>query len=185
MLSGASYIGLRALLSAGGLTEQDVTLDVIGFNQAEALATDREQAIVVYVPNEPTILKSEGYSVNVIKVADYIKLISNGLITNETTLKNNPDLVKHMVAAILHGTQDTIDNPEEAYQIAMKYVPNLTADDQVQKDVLTATIPFWKASRLGYSDPQGWQNMQTVLLNMGILTKPVDLTQAYTNDLLP
>ncbi len=185
MLSGASYIGLRALLSAGGLTEQDVTLDVIGFNQVEALATDREQAIVVYVPNEPTILKSEGYSINVLRAADYIKLISNGLITNETTIANNPDLVKHMVAAILHGIQDTLANPAEAYQISMKYVPNLTANDQVQKDVLTATLPFWQASRPGYSDPQGWKNMQDVLLNMGILTQSIDLSQAYTNEFVP
>ena len=35
VLSGASYIGLRALLDAGGLTEKDVTIHVIGFNQVE------------------------------------------------------------------------------------------------------------------------------------------------------
>ena len=185
ILSGASYIGLRALLSAGGLTEKDVTIDTVGFSQVESLATDREQAIVVYVPNEPTVLRSQGYSVNVLRVADYLKLVSNGLVTNETTLAKQPDLVRHMIAALLHGLQDTLANPSEAYQISLKYVTGLSATDQSQIDVLTATLPLWQTSRLGYSDPQAWDNMQTVLLGMGLLSKPLDLTKAFSNTYLP
>ena len=52
-LFGASYIGLRALLIAGGLKESDVTLDAIGYNQVASLVADQEQAVVVYTNNEP------------------------------------------------------------------------------------------------------------------------------------
>jgi NitT/TauT family transport system substrate-binding protein len=185
ILSGASYIGLRALLSAGGLTEKDVTIDTVGFTQVESLATDREQAIVVYVPNEPTVLRSQGYSINVLRVADFLKLVSNGLVTNETTLANHPDLVRRMVASLLHGLQDTLANPDEAYQVSAKYVTGLTPTNQAQKDVLTATITLWQTSHLGYSDPQAWDNMQSVLLGMGLLSKSLDLTQAFTNAFVP
>jgi len=185
ILSGASYIGLRALLNAGQLSEKDVTLDTIGYSQVEALATDREQAVVIYVPNEPVILESQGYSLNIIRVADFLRLVSNGLITNETTLANDPDLVRSMVRAILHGLQDTINNPTEAYQISMKYVPNLAPDDPVQKQVLTTTLPLWQTNHLGFSDPKSWENMQTVLLDMGLLTQPLDLTKAFTNEFIP
>ena len=89
-LFGASYIGLRALLSAAGLKESDVTLDSIGFNQVEALAADQDQAVVVYVANEPIQLRAQGYAVDVIPVADYVQLASNGLITNETTIAEQP-----------------------------------------------------------------------------------------------
>ena len=186
ILSGASYIGLRALLSAGGLTEKDVTLDTVGFNQVEALTANREQAVVVYVTNEPIIMQSQGIAVNVLRVNDYLKLVSNGLITNETTLKQNPDLVKRMVQATLRGIQDTIANPAEAYEISKAYVPTLAqADPKVNQAILSASIDLWKAPRLGYSDPQAWQNMEKVQQDMGLLAKPIDINQAFTNQFIP
>ena len=186
MLSGASYIGFRALLSAGGLSEKDVTLDTIGFTQVAALAADKEQAVVIYDANEPVELKSQGYSINVLKSSDYLKMVSNGLLTNETTLKNNPDLVRRMVKATLHGIQDTIANTNDAFQISTQFVQNLgQGDTSVQKAVLAETIKLWQAPRLGYTDPQAWVNMQKVLLDMGLLAKPLDLTKSYTNAFIP
>ncbi len=185
-LYGANYIGLIALLDAGGLSESDVTLDSIGYNQVEALATDQEQAVVVYAANEPVQLAAQGYDLNVIRVADHVPLASNGLITNETTIAGNPDLVRRLVAATLRGIADTIANPDEAYEISKKYVENLAqADETVQKQVLAASIEMWKADRLGYSDPAAWENMQAVLLDMGLLTVHLDLSKAFTNDFLP
>jgi len=185
-LYGASYIGLRALLSAAGLKESDVTLDSIGYNQVEALVSDQDQAVVVYTNNEPIQLRLTGYQIDEIRVKDYAHLVSNGLITNETTIAQNPDLIRRMNQAILKGIADTIANPDEAYKTCIKYVEGLAqADQAVQKQVLTTSIEFWKTDHLGYSDPTAWQNTEQVLLDMGLMTKPLDATQAFTNDYLP
>jgi NitT/TauT family transport system substrate-binding protein len=182
-LFGASYIGLRALLSAAGLKESEVTLDSIGFNQVEALAADQEQAVVIYVNNEPIQLRAMGYEVDVIRVADYVQLASNGILTNEKTIAENPDLVRRMVQATLHGLADTLANPDEAYEICKKYVENLTqADQTVQKQILAASMEFWRADPLGQTSPVAWENMQKVLLEMGLLNSPLDLSKAYTNE---
>jgi NitT/TauT family transport system substrate-binding protein len=185
-LFGASYIGLDALLYAGGLKESDVTLDSIGFNQVEALATDQEQAVSIYIANEPIQLQAQGYKINLLRVADYLQLASNGLIANEETIARDPDLVRRMVSATLQGITDTIAHPDEAYEISKKFVENLAqADELVQKQVLAASIELWKADTPGRSESRAWENMQTVLLNMGLLTQPLDLGKAYTNRFLP
>ncbi|OGN72271.1 MAG: hypothetical protein A2X25_00910 [Chloroflexi bacterium GWB2_49_20] len=185
-LYGANYVGLNALLFAAGLKESDVSLDSIGYTQVESLAAGRDLAVSVYTANEPVQLRAQGYEVNEMRVADYVQLASNGLITNEKTIAENPALVRSMVQATLKGLQDTIDDPEEAYQISKKYVENLSqADEAVQKQVLAASIELWKAEQLGYSDPTAWQNMQDVLLNMGWLKQPLDLSAAFSNDFLP
>ncbi|MCX6038401.1 MAG: ABC transporter substrate-binding protein [Chloroflexi bacterium] len=185
-LYGANYIGLRALLHAGGLSESDVTLDSIGYTQVAALAAGRDQAVSVYTANEPLQLRAQGYDLTELRVADFVQLASNGLITNETTAAGNPDLVRGMVAALLHGLSDTIADPQAAYQISLGYVETLAqADTAVQKQVLATSIDLWKADRLGESNPAAWENMQTVLLDVGLLTQPLDLSKAFTNEFIP
>jgi len=94
--------------------------------------------------------------------------------------------VRKMVRALLLGIQDTAANPDEAYEISKKYVENLAqADEAVQKQVLAASIEFWQLSKPGYTEPAAWENMQTVLVEMGLLAGPIDLNAAYTNDYLP
>ncbi len=185
-LFGANYIGLDAILFSAGLTEKDVTLDSIGFNQVASLAADKDQAVSVYTTNEPVQLEAQGYKLNEIRVADTLQLASNGIITNEQTMAKNPDLVKRMVSAFLKGLADTIANPDEAYNISKKYVPNLSAQNEtLQKEILNRTIELWKTSHLGLSDAQAWQNMEQTLVKMGLLKKTLDVSKAFTNQFVP
>ena len=185
-LYGASYIGLKALLSAGGLTESDLDLRSIGYNQVEALAANQVDAAVIYVPNEPVVLRSQGYQVDVIHVADYIQLVGNGLVTNEEAIQNQPEQVRAFINALLKGIEDTIENPGEAFEISKGYVENLAEDDaSIQREVLDESIKLWGSDHLGFSEAAGWINMQQVLMDMGLLNKSLDLEKVFTNDLLP
>ena len=188
-LFGASYVGYRALLHAAGLPENAATLDSIGFNQVEALAAGQEEAVVVYANNEPLQLAARGVPVNVIRVADYVQLASNGLLSSEATLRDRPALVRAMVQATLRGVDQAIADPQAAFEICKKYVEGLAAlspaDQDTQRAVLAASIEFWRSDHPGYSDPAAWENMHTLLLQMGLLADPLDIQQAFTNDYLP
>ena len=185
-LFGANYVGLRALLSEAKMSESDVTLDSIGFNQVELLATGEQDIIVGYTANEPIQLRSRGIPVTEIRVADYVHLASNGILASEKVISENPDLVRSFVGAFLKGLADTIADPEQAFKLSETYIPNFAdLDVEVQKQVLETSIEQWKAERLGYSDPQAWENMQNVLLEAGLITEKLDLSKAFTNEFIP
>jgi hypothetical protein len=44
---------------------------------------------------------------------------------------------------------------------------------------------FWQSDRPGWSQPEAWENMQSVLLAMGSLAAPIDLDAAYSNEFIP
>jgi NitT/TauT family transport system substrate-binding protein len=80
----------------------------------------------------------------------------------------------------------TIENPDEAYALSATYIPNFAdLDEAVQKKVLATSIEMWKADHLGYSDSQAWENMQGVLLEMGLITEKMDLSKTFTNEFVP
>jgi NitT/TauT family transport system substrate-binding protein len=185
-LFGANYIGLRALLFQAKMSESDVTLDSIGFNQVDLFAAGKQDIIVGYTANEPIQLRARGIPVTEIRVADYVQLASNGILTNEKTIRDNPQLVRAFVGAFLKGLTDTITNPDEAIQVSGSYIPNFSQlDANVQKQILQTSIEEWKTQRLGYSDPNAWENMQNVLLDMGLITAKQDLSKAYINEFIP
>lgn len=185
-LFGANYIGLRALLNAGELTEADVTLEAIGFNQVELMTAGQQDIIVGYAANEPIQLKAQGIAVTELRVADYAQLAANGILASEKVIKENPELVRGFVSAFLKGLNDTIKDPDEAFQLSETHIPNFSElDAAVQKQVLATSVEQWKAERPGYSDPAAWDNMQAVLLDMGLLTEQQDLSKAFTNEFVP
>jgi NitT/TauT family transport system substrate-binding protein len=188
ILAGASYVGLRAILAANGLEESDVRLEVTGFNQVEALLSDNVDAVVVYTNNETVQLRARGIDVNEFRVVDYVHLASNGIVTNEVTIQENPELIRRMARAVTRGLEDTLQNPDEAFEISKKFVEGLAQADQeiqaVQREVLATSITFWENETLGKTDREAWENMQSVLLEMGLIPQPLDLNQAFSNDFI-
>jgi NitT/TauT family transport system substrate-binding protein len=235
---GASYNGLVALLSANDMVEQDIQLEAIGFNAPEVFCLGGVEAAVVYINNEPLQIEqraAEGQcgdiqSVDVYPVSDAADLISNGLITNEETLANNPELVSEVVSAFDAGLRSVIQNPSAAYLHSTSYVENLplsdafrsaleaesaaqveflstnpdreavassrvelleqlqatfSATDLVQFQVLLNTIELWDADVLGISDLSSWEVTQSVLMEATLLTAPIDVEAAFTNEFIP
>lgn len=137
---GASYSGMVALLAANDLTEMDVQVETIGFTAPDTVCVGYDTryaqgvpAAVVYINNEPLQIEQRCTAVNVFPVSDYADIVANGLITNEATIANDPDLVRAVVGAFDRALADAINNPAEAYLLSAKYVESLPLDDNLRE----------------------------------------------------
>jgi NitT/TauT family transport system substrate-binding protein len=141
---------------------------------------------VIYLSNEPSQLRALGYEINVIAVSDYLDLVGNSLITNEETIADDPELVRSVLKAFYRGVKDAAEDPEEAYAICAKYVENLTeADQAVQQAVLAESIKLWETDPQPGEQQERWENMQQVLLQLGLMSQPIDVQGAYSDAFLP
>jgi NitT/TauT family transport system substrate-binding protein len=182
---GASYNGWLALLYATGIDEQEIPIEFIGYTQVASLTEGRIDAAVVYGANEPVQLRQAGYDLNILYVADYMNLVSNGIITNEKTIAERPELVASLVRAVLRGLRDTIDAPEEAFEICLEYVPEAGGENRdTQMAVLEESIKFWDSETLGLCDPSAWEMSEDFMFQAGLTETESDVEKMYTNDFI-
>ena len=134
---GATYSGLVALLASNGMSESDIELVEIGFNAPEVVCLGGVEASAVYANNEPlqiALRAQEGdcgnvTGVRVFPVADYVDLVSNGVVTSEQMATDHPDQVSAMVGAFDRSVRFVINNPAQAYLISTQHVENLFLTD--------------------------------------------------------
>jgi NitT/TauT family transport system substrate-binding protein len=190
---GDSYIGLLALLYATKIQESDLNIQDIGFTQVAAVSQDKVQVAAGYGNNEPLQLDQQNIKVNVIKVSDFYPLASDGIITSESLIKADANIVRGFVRATLKGMRDAIDNPDAAFKTALEYIPELKSADektqQLQRKVLQETLPYWQSNitaqqGLGYSDLQSWEATHKFMRDSGLLKSDVKVNEAFTNDFL-
>ncbi|MEX1019071.1 MAG: ABC transporter substrate-binding protein [Litorilinea sp.] len=186
---GASYVAFRAILEAGDLTENDVTLESIGFTQATAVQQDLVDAAVDYHVNGPIVLAAEGIDTVQIRMDDYLHMPSNGLVTNEVTIDKNPELVADMVQATLQGVAYTLANPDEAFQIALQYVPEAGGDNEaINRAIFDAVLASWQTQPdyvPGETKAADWQAATDFMARIGLIEQTPAVETLYTNAFLP
>jgi NitT/TauT family transport system substrate-binding protein len=137
---GATYTGLIALLAANGLTENDVQLEFIGFNAPDVMCSGNIGIASVYINNEPLQIAQRAErgdcgdirgirGIRLLPVAEAADMVSNGIVTNEDMLADNPELVSSVVSAFDAGLRDVINNPAAAYLLSLDFVDTLPIDD--------------------------------------------------------
>lgn len=182
---GATYVAFRGILEAAGLTEADVKLESIGFTQAAAVSQDTVQAAVDYGVNGPIVLAQEGIETTQIKLDQYLRIPANGLVTNETTITENPDLVAKMVRATLKAIQYTLDQPDEAFEIALKFVPEAGGDNRTtNRAVFDAVLAYWTpqaGTQPGATSLAEWESAADLMQRIGLVDLLVPAAEMYTN----
>lgn len=191
---GATYFGLTALLTANDMTEADIDLQEIGFNAPEVVCVGGVTAATVYSNNEPLQIAARAAAgdcgdvtgLQTFDVSDYADLVSNGIVTNEATISEQPELVAAIVSAFDRGLRDVIANPAEAYLISREYVENLPVSDSLESALTewggqvdtTATRDDLAAGRLALLEALQSELTSDDLIQVQVLLATIDLWDA-------
>jgi NitT/TauT family transport system substrate-binding protein len=182
-LYGSTYVGMLALLHAGNLTSKDVKLQSIGFTQVNALAKGSVDAVAGYTNNEPLQLARLGIKVRTFDVSDYQPMVSNGIVTTESTLQDqDKNVVQPFVQATIKGLNYVIAHPAEAVQISKSFVPGMNVADATQE--LQETIIAYQGNGqtpLGQSKLATWQSMSAFMVSQKLIPANMDLSKAFVN----
>jgi ABC-type nitrate/sulfonate/bicarbonate transport system substrate-binding protein len=101
---------------------------------------------VIYLNNEPLQIETriaagdcgDATTVTVIPVADAAPMVSNGIVTSERMIAEEPERVAAVIAAFDAALRDSINNPAETYLINLDYVENLPLTDAFRADLEAA-----------------------------------------------
>lgn len=183
-LYGASYVGWQAMVYAAKLDADEITLQSVGFTQATSVSEGLVDAALDYAVNGPVQLRLAGQEIVEFPVSDYIDLPSNGIITNDTVIQQQPELAQAMTVAFMSGLRDTLQDPDAAFAASLRAVPTAGGDQEaVSRAIFDASLALWQAdeAELGVSDPTAWAKAATFMQEMGLIQTPVDASDLFTN----
>jgi hypothetical protein len=79
---------------------------------------------------------------------------------------------------------DTLGDPGAAFDISTQFVEGLAENAELGRAVLDATLPFWRAEKLGYSDADTWIVSQQVMSDAALMDTVSQVDELFTNEFL-
>jgi putative riboflavin transport system substrate-binding protein len=180
---GSSWHALLALLDAGGLTLDDVTIrEYPQFNQVEGLLNADVDLITGFRNNEPLQLRARGMEVELLTVDDIAPLPGPGVIVGDDLLAADRELVAAFVAATARAQAAVIEDPDAGLAAAEVAVPTIAEDRETALAVLRATVELWQGSegfRNGAIDETIWEAGYATMRRLGFIDGSVPLDEMY------
>ncbi len=177
---GSSWHALLALLDAGGLGEDDVTIrEYPQFNQVDGLSNGDVQLITGFRNNEPLRLEARGMDVGLLTVDDVAPLPGPGVIVGDELLGADPELVRAFAEATAAAQAAVIADPDLGFAAAEAAVPTIAEDPEVARAVLDATVELWAGDGFadGVIDQALWESGYRTMARLGFIDESVSLDE--------
>ena len=202
--SPADFEGLR--YGAWGTPFEDPTLEVLmkcaggDFSQLEIVNTGWADPLALIAEGQIDMAwifygwqgfqaQQQGVDLNVVMMEDYFDCIPDYytpcVIASEDTIANKPEVAKALMEALSRGYDFAIQNPGEAAELLLAAVPELDAElVKASQDWLSnyyqADAPRW-----GEQKESVWQDYTDWMVEHGILSASISVSDAFTNEFLP
>jgi NitT/TauT family transport system substrate-binding protein len=188
----ASRVMFPAFAKLNGIDADSVRwVDMTPPARAASLVLGQVDAVVLFLTETPTFsakAKEAGKHWKDFAYADYgLDLYSHGLLVRDDLIAKQPDRVKRFVEATMKAWAWSIEHPQEALAILVKYNPAVDPDQAREhfriaiKHLLTDTA---KRDGIGYIDAEKMK--RTVdFVSQSFNVKGVSADDVYTNQFIP
>jgi NitT/TauT family transport system substrate-binding protein len=183
---GSSWHALLALLDAGGLTADDITVrEYPQFNQVDGLSNGDVDLITGFRNNEPLQLDARGMDVDLLTVDDVAPLPGPGMIVGDELLAADAELVRAFVEATAAAQAEVIVDPERGFAAAEAEVPEIAENPEVARAVLEATVELWEGDGFagGLIDVALWDTGYETMRRLGFIDGSVPPEEMIATDL--
>ena len=170
---------LVALLATAGLTEDDVNLQGVGFDE-RIFIEGQVDVFPVFLNNEPDTIRKAGVEIRVFDPTDYgIATLGVTYLVREEMAEQQPELVERFLRAALRGAAWAEDNIDEAVEVTLEYAEG--ADPEHQRFLLEQDLQSSRREDgLGRGTLEQWEALQAVLLEFDSRYEgPVDVSEAF------
>lgn len=180
---------LSCLLSCDNAEwNEDDYLDIGYTDPIELLTRDRIDVAWIFYGWQGIRAETEGTELDTLMLQDYAECVPDYytpiLLTNQTMIAENPDVVAAFVQATARGYADAIVDPETAAKILLEAVPELDSDI-VQNSALWLADQYQAdAPRWGQQELSVWQGFTDFLIDNELIAE-LDVETVFTNEFLP
>jgi NitT/TauT family transport system substrate-binding protein len=183
---GSSWHALLALLDAGGLTEDDVTIrEYPQFNQVDGLLNGDVDLITGFRANEPLRLEAQGFATALMTVDEFAPLPGPGVVVGDELLEADAEMAHDFAAAVVAAQQQIADDPDAGVDAAIVEVPAIAEDRETALAVLEATIEAWGSPLNGAIDADVWQAGYQTMRRLGFIDGSVPPEDMYDPMVMP
>jgi NitT/TauT family transport system substrate-binding protein len=169
---GTSYIGLQLFLKKYGLQGKAI-VEKIGYTQEASLRSDKVDAVVCFSNNEPVLLSMKGLSIRQWDVREFSEMVGASFISSQAIISRKADTLGRFARATSRSIAYTVDNPDEAFRIALARIGNIKKEDEpFFRKVLDATSALFQSPKgYGVMDAAAYQSSIAELLSLGLIKK--------------
>lgn len=187
-LASGTRQGLQVLLHSAGLSEADVTVVVTGLLNFAPLMQGQVDATAA-TDTGLAIGRRRGLpDVNVIEVGQSLPMSSDLFVVREDTFQRRREALRRFLRGYREAAAWMMARPEEAAQLAVKRAIDGT-DPALNLEIIklrnaASVSAYTRKNGLGTMDVASLQAAADTYRKLGMLGKPLDVSQVVSNELL-
>ena len=178
---------LFALIAAAGADPDKIELVNVGFDP-RLLTEGTVDVYPVFKSNEPYMIKSWGYELNLWAAEDFgVPSLGLTYVTSEDILQNQPELLTRFLRGALRGIQYASEHPDEAIEITLTYTGPETDPAHMRfmldAELKDAQSDLTAKNGWGWQTKEQWQALADMLKAQGLPVED-DISGAFTTQIL-